>query len=183
MAEPLSVPAGNINVLQQNIGGGFGSKFSADRWDINTANLSKKAGGKPVKNMLDRKAEFEVAGMRPSAYARVKIAADKDGKIVAWDSRSWGTGGVGGGGTPPLPYIFEIPNQRKQNTAISTNQGSARAWRAPNHPQAAVITMAADRRSRGQAEDGSAGADLAQPGNRRSARTDTTARSSPSPTN
>jgi xanthine dehydrogenase YagR molybdenum-binding subunit len=143
MAEPLQVPAGNINVLQQNIGGGFGSKFSVDRWDVNTATLSKKAGGKPVKNMLDRKAEFEVAGMRPSAYARVKIAADKDGKITAWESRSWGTGGVGGGGTPPLPYIFEIPNQRKQNTAISTNQGSARAWRAPNHPQAAVITMGA----------------------------------------
>jgi len=143
MAEPLNVPAGNINVLQQNIGGGFGSKFSADRWDVNTANLSKAAGGKPVKNMLDRKAEFEVAGMRPSAYARVKIAANKDGKIIAWDSRSWGSGGVGGGGTPPLPYIFEIPNQRKQNTAISTNQGSARAWRAPNHPQAAVITMGA----------------------------------------
>src|ERR1019366_8318181 len=121
MAEPLNVPAGSINVLQQNIGGGFGSKFSADRWDINTANLSKAAAGKPVKNMLDRKAEFEVAGMRPSAYARVKIAADKDGKLVAWDSRSWGTGGVGGGGTPPLPYIFEIPNQ----------------------PQAALITMAA----------------------------------------
>jgi xanthine dehydrogenase YagR molybdenum-binding subunit len=143
MAEPLGVPAGGINVLQQNIGGGFGSKFSADRWDINTANLSRAAGGKPVKNLLDRQAEFEVAGMRPSAYARVKIAADKDGKIIAWDSRSWGTGGVGGGGTPPLPYIFEIPNQRKQNTAISTNQGSARAWRAPNHPQAAVITMGA----------------------------------------
>ena len=107
-------------------------------------NLSKTAGGKPVKIMLDRRAEFEVAGMRPSAYARVKIAADKDGKLVAWDSRSWGTGGVGGGGTPPLPYIFEIPNQRKQNTAISTNQGSARAWRAPNHPQAAVITMCGD---------------------------------------
>jgi xanthine dehydrogenase YagR molybdenum-binding subunit len=143
LAEPLAVPAGNINVLQQNVGGGFGSKFSVDRWDVNTANLSKKAAGKPVKNLLDRKAEFEVAGMRPSAYARVKIAADQDGKLVAWESRSWGTGGVGGGGTPPLPYIFEIPNQRKQNTAISTNQGSARAWRAPNHPQAAVITMGA----------------------------------------
>ena len=143
LAEPLAVPAGNINVLQQNVGGGFGSKFSVDRWDVNTANLSKKAAGKPVKNLLDRRAEFEVAGMRPSAYARVKIAADQDGKLVAWESRSWGTGGVGGGGTPPLPYIFEIPNQSKQNTAISTNQGSARAWRAPNHPQAAVITMGA----------------------------------------
>ena len=143
VAEPLGIPAGNIQVMQQYIGGGFGSKFSPDRWGIASAQLSKTAGGKPVKIMLERDAEQEVAGMRPSAFARVKIAADKDGKLIAWESRSWGTGGIGGGGTPPLPYIFEIPNQRKQNIAIATNQGSARAWRAPNHPQAAAITMAA----------------------------------------
>ncbi|MGA3318561.1 MAG: xanthine dehydrogenase family protein molybdopterin-binding subunit [Candidatus Korobacteraceae bacterium] len=143
VSEPLGIPAGNIQVLQQYIGGGFGSKFSPDRWGIATAQLSKTAGGKPVKIMLERDSEQKVAGMRPSGFARVKIAADKDGKLVAWESRSWGTGGVGGGGTPPLPYIFEIPNQRKQHIAISTNQGSARAWRAPNHPQAAVITMTA----------------------------------------
>ena len=143
IAEPIGIPAGNIQVMQQYIGGGFGSKFSPDRWGIAAVQLSKAAGGKPVKIMLDRAAEQEVAGMRPSGFARVKVAADKDGKLVAWESRSWGTGGMGGGGTPPLPYIFEIPNQRKQNVAISTNQGSARAWRAPNHPQAAVITMSA----------------------------------------
>ena len=143
VAEPLDIPAGSIQVMQQYIGGGFGSKFSPDRWGIASAQLSKAAGGKPVKIMLERDSEQEVAGMRPSGFGRVKIAADKDGKLVAWESRSWGTGGVGGGGSPPLPYIFEIPNQRKQHIAISTNQGSARAWRAPNHPQAAVITMCA----------------------------------------
>ena len=143
MAEPIGIAAGNIQVLQQYVGGGFGSKFSVDRWGITSAHLSKAASGKPVKIMLERAAEQEVAGMRPSDFARVKVAADKDGKLIAWESRSWGTGGIGGGGTPPLPYIFEVPNQRKQNVAIATNQGSARAWRAPNHPQAAVITMGA----------------------------------------
>lgn len=143
IAEPMNIPAGSIQVMQQYVGGGFGSKFSPDRWGIAATQLSKQAGGKPVKIMLDRAAEQEVAGMRPSSFARVKVAADKDGKLVAWESRSWGTGGMGGGVTPPLPYIFEIPNQRKQNIAIATNQGSARAWRAPNHPQAAVITMSA----------------------------------------
>src|ERR1039458_4147463 len=78
VAEPLGVPAGNIQVLQQYIGGGFGSKFSPDRWGLATAHLSKKAAGKPVKIMLERDAEQEVAGMRPSGFARVKIAADKD---------------------------------------------------------------------------------------------------------
>jgi len=143
MAEPLKIPATNIRVHQDHIGGGFGSKFSPDRWGIATAEVSKKAGGKPVRIMLERDSELKVAGARPSAYARVRVGAKRDGTIVAWQSDSWGTGGPGGGGMPPIPYVFSIPNQRKEHTAIRNNIGPARAWRAPNHPQAAVITMCA----------------------------------------
>src|SRR5438552_2478294 len=143
MADPIGVPAANIRVHQDHIGGGFGSKFGPDRWTIVAAQLSKKAGGKPVRMMLERNSELEVAGCRPSAYARVKVAAKKDGTITGWQSQSWGTGGPGGGGMPPIPYVFNIPNQRKEHTAIHNNIGPARAWRAPNHPQAAVITMGA----------------------------------------
>jgi xanthine dehydrogenase YagR molybdenum-binding subunit len=143
MAEPLKMPATNIRVHQDNIGGGFGSKFSPDRWGVFTAEISKKAGGKPVRIMLERDTELKVAGARPSAYARVKVAAKKDGAIVAWQSNSWGTGGPGGGGMPPIPYVFSIPNQSQEHTAIRNNIGPARAWRAPNHPQAAVLTMCA----------------------------------------
>jgi len=143
MAEPLGVPAANVRVHQDNMGGGFGSKFSPDRWGIAAAQLSKKAGGKGVRIMLERDAELEVAGCRPSAYARVKVAAKKDGTITGWQSQSWGTGGPGGGGMPPIPYVFSIPNRHLEHTAIRNNIGPARAWRAPNHPQAAVITMGA----------------------------------------
>ena len=143
MAEPLKIPATNIHVHQDHVGGGFGSKFSPDRWGIFTAEISKKAGGKPVRIMLERDAELKAAGARPSAYARVKVGAKKDGMLVAWQSDSWGTGGPGGGGMPPIPYVFAVPNQRKQHTAIRNNIGPGRAWRAPNHPQAAVLTMCA----------------------------------------
>jgi len=143
MAEPLGVPAANVRVHQDHIGGGFGSKFAADRWDITAARLSRKAGGRPVRIMLERDSELEVAGARPSAFARVKIAAKKDGTITGWQSQSWGTGGPGGGSSPPIPYVFSIPNQNKEHTAIRNQIGPARAWRAPNHPQAAVITMGA----------------------------------------
>lgn len=143
MAEPLKMKANQIHVHMDHVGGGFGSKFSPDRWGIVNAELSRKAGGKPVRLMLDRAPELAVAGARPSAFARVKVAAKKDGTLLAWDSQGWGSGGPGGGGTPPIPYVFEIPDKRTQYTAIMNNIGPARAWRAPNHPQAAMITMSA----------------------------------------
>ena len=68
---------------------------------------------------------------------------------------------MGGGGTPPLPYIFDVPNQRKQNVAIATNQGSARAWRAPEPSAGRGHHHVRDRRSGGQDEHGSGG--LASP--------------------
>ncbi len=141
-SQALKISASNVRVHQDHVGGGFGSKFGADRWGIYTAQISKKAG-KPVRVMLERDAELEVAGARPSAFAKVKVGAKKDGTLLAWQSESWGTGGPGGGGAPPMPYVVRIPNQRKQHTAVLTNIGPARAWRAPNHPQGCLITMAA----------------------------------------
>ena len=142
-AGALKIPAGNVHVHQDHIGGGFGSKFGADRWGIYTAHVSKKAGGKPVRYMLERDAELTLAGARPSIWARVKVGAKKDGTLLAWQSESWNTGGPGGGGAPPMPYVVNIPNQRKQHIAVATNIGPARAWRAPNHPQGCLVTMSA----------------------------------------
>ena len=142
-AGALKIPAGNVHVHQDHIGGGFGSKFGADRWGIYTAQISKKAGGKPVRVMLERDAELTLAGCRPSIWARVKVGAKKDGTLLAWQSDSWSTGGPGGGGAPPMPYVINIPNQRKQHVAVATNIGPARAWRAPNHPQGCLVTMSA----------------------------------------
>jgi xanthine dehydrogenase YagR molybdenum-binding subunit len=145
MADAVGVPASNIRAVMENIGGGFGSKFGPDRWGIYSAKLSKKAGGAPVKMMLSRSEELQVAGARPSAHARVRVAARKDGTLTAWESFGWGTGGPGGGGSPPIPYLIRdrVPNYRTQWTAVVNNIGPARAWRAPNHPQACLITMAA----------------------------------------
>ncbi|MGA9769283.1 MAG: xanthine dehydrogenase family protein molybdopterin-binding subunit [Blastocatellia bacterium] len=143
IATPLEIPASSVRVKQDHVGGGFGSKFGPDEWDIAAARLSKKAGGKAVKMFNERDSELMVAGARPSAYARVKVGVKKDGTLVAWQSESWATGGLGGGGSPPLPYVFNIPNQRKQHTAIVNHVGSQRAWRAPGHPQGCSITMPA----------------------------------------
>jgi len=141
IAPNLKIPATNIHVHQDHVGGGFGSKFGPDLWDVQGALLAKMAG-KPVKMFLDREAELMVAGSRPSTFAKVKVAAKKDGTILAWDSVSWGTGGLTGAGTPGIPYVWKIPYHRK-HTPVLTNIGATRAWRAPNHPQACYVTNSA----------------------------------------
>jgi xanthine dehydrogenase YagR molybdenum-binding subunit len=143
MATPLGIPQANVRVKMDHVGGGFGSKFGADRWGVVSGQLSQLAGGKPVKLMLERSSDLEVAGARPSAYAHVKVGARKDGTLVGWESKCWGTGGVQATSSPTLPYIFKIPNYRRQYTPIENNIGPQRAWRAPSHPQAAAITMPA----------------------------------------
>jgi xanthine dehydrogenase YagR molybdenum-binding subunit len=144
LARGLEIPAANVHVQMDYMGGGFGSKFPADRWGVESAKLSKSSGGKPVKLFLDRATELTIAGVRPSAFAKIKIGAKKDGTITAWQSESWASGGFGGGGMPPLPYVFnKIPNYRLNHTAVSLNAGSARAWRAPNNPQASFLTCSA----------------------------------------
>jgi xanthine dehydrogenase YagR molybdenum-binding subunit len=144
LGRKMGIPATSVRVKQDHIGGGFGSKFVSDAWDVAAGQLSKAAGGKPVKMMLERSAELIQAGMRPSSYAHVKIGAKKDGRITAWESHSWGTSGpLQQGMASEVPYVFRVPNSLKRVTAILNNVGPFRAWRAPNHPQACLITMSA----------------------------------------
>jgi xanthine dehydrogenase YagR molybdenum-binding subunit len=134
--------ASKIEVDCQNMGGGFGSKFGPGAVGAVGVELSKKAK-RPVKLLLERDMELEIAGNRPSAYADIKVACDKEGKVTAWDSKSWGSSGVGNWGAPPLPYVFQFANRSTSSQGIKVNRGPVQAWRAPGHPQGCLITMSA----------------------------------------
>jgi xanthine dehydrogenase YagR molybdenum-binding subunit len=143
-ARELGIAASDVEVKCDYIGGGFGSKFAPDYWSIAAAQISKKTG-RPVKFMLDRDQELKIAGARPSGFIKVRLGADKDGKITVWDSEHWGTGGATGGAVSQnvVPYVMAPKNYRRNAINIKTNNGPSRAWRAPNHPQACAITQTA----------------------------------------
>jgi len=146
VARAINIPVSDVHVQMEYMGGGFGSKFPADLWGVEAAQLSKMSGGRPVKLFLDRETELTIAGNRPSIFGKVKVAAQSDGTITAWQSDTWSTGGLSGGGMNAqlFPYVFtKVPNRRINHTAVAINAGSARAWRAPNHPQASFITCSA----------------------------------------
>jgi xanthine dehydrogenase YagR molybdenum-binding subunit len=138
-AQALGIPPSNVRVISQYMGGGFGSKFAPDSQGLICARLAKMANA-PVKLMLDRREEHLDTGNRPSAFAQVRAGATGDGKLTAFDARSWGTGGAGAGSGFPLPYLYQFPNRRRAHTDVYINAGQQRAMRAPGHPQGCFIT-------------------------------------------
>jgi xanthine dehydrogenase YagR molybdenum-binding subunit len=135
--------AKNVTCITRFMGGGFGSKFGPDIWGFTAAELARKAGA-PVKLMLDRAEEHNVAGNRPSQFAKVKLGCDAEGKLQAIDVESWGTGGhARDAGGIPIPYVYNVPNRRRVHTSVFVNAGDNRAMRAPGHPQGALIMDAA----------------------------------------
>lgn len=143
VASITGVEQKNVEAICHVLGGGFGSKFSLDSWDATALRIAEETK-RPVKVMLERDQELMIAGSRPSGYADVRVAAKKDGTITGWMSEGWGSAGAGGGSNLTLPYVFGgIPNVRVTHTGIMTNAGPARAWRAPGHPQSALVTMSA----------------------------------------
>src|SRR3954451_2056340 len=143
LAQAFKIPASNVHVLTEVMGGGFGSKFGAEIWGRTAAELSKKAGGRPVRMFIDRVQEHLAGGNRPSATAHVKLGATKDGKLVAMLAETRGVGGVSRGAQFPLPYVYDVPASSRSHTDVFVNCGDARAMRAPGHPQGCAVMEAA----------------------------------------
>lgn len=137
VAEAMRVPRAKVRVHCEFMGGGFGSKFGAGPETLLAAELAKKAQ-KPVRLILDRRAEHLAGGNRPSSRQRVRLGADKKGKLSAIALESHGSPGVGSGAGVAGFYgaIYDAPNKLFQEFDVATNTGASAAFRAPGHPQA-----------------------------------------------
>ncbi|HWY86413.1 MAG TPA: molybdopterin cofactor-binding domain-containing protein, partial [Gemmataceae bacterium] len=143
LAQYFKMPATRVKCVTHYIGGGFGSKFGPDIQGTVAAELARKARA-PVKLMLTRSEEVTVGGMRPSAHGTVKIAATREGDIRAYEVDCYGSSGVGRGATVNfnlLPYVYvSIPNVKRKHEVVRMNIQTARAMRAPGHPQNCFLT-------------------------------------------
>ncbi len=124
-ARITGLPAAQIKVHPQFIGGGYGRRGEAD--DVADAVEVSKAIGRPVKIIWSREEDMQHDFYRPATYVRFWAALDQSGMPVAWmqrivqpsltarsDSRALdSTGGVdftSVNGARDLPY--SIPNLR-----------------------------------------------------------------------
>lgn len=143
LADNMQIPQSRVRVITDFMGGGFGAKFGPGVEGSLAARLSRDTGF-PVKLMLTRFDESLAVGNRPPSYQKIKMGADKEGNLLAFDLEAFGsagyssggrTAGGGGGAGFPAPYIYKIPNVRAKHVGVAINAGSARAFRAPGHPQ------------------------------------------------
>ena len=95
-AKALGVPAENVRLDSPYVGGGFGGKLFL-RADAVLAALGAKAAGRPVKLALARPLVANNTTHRPATIQRVRIGADRDGKITAIAHEST-SGDLEGGG-------------------------------------------------------------------------------------
>jgi xanthine dehydrogenase YagR molybdenum-binding subunit len=95
LAQTLGIPKDNIRLVSPFIGGGFGGKLFL-RADALLAALGARAAGRPVKVTLTRPLMFNNTTHRPATIQRIRIGADRDGKITAIGHESW-SGDLPGG--------------------------------------------------------------------------------------
>jgi len=137
LASPRGPVGADTRVHCEHVGGGFGSKFGAGREGVLGALLAKEAGA-PVRMMLDRRGEQTAVGNRPDSKQQLTLGLDREGKILAYKVRNWGTPGTGTGGAGAHnDVIYSLGEIDKVEYGVRTNAGDARAHRAPGFPQGA----------------------------------------------
>ncbi|MES2419799.1 MAG: aldehyde oxidoreductase molybdenum-binding subunit PaoC [Pseudomonadota bacterium] len=107
MSETLLLPRENIHVMSPYVGGGFGSKLWVRSDAVMAALGSRAIGGRPVKLALARPQVMNNTTHRPATIQRLRIGAQKDGKITAIAHESW-SGDLPGGGPETAPNATRL---------------------------------------------------------------------------
>ncbi|MCI2418487.1 xanthine dehydrogenase family protein molybdopterin-binding subunit [Saccharopolyspora sp. K220] len=82
IASTLQLDEQRIHIVTPYTGGGFGSKLRVHHETILAA-LAARALGQPIKVALTRQQIFHLVGLRPTSDQRVRLGAERDGRLVA----------------------------------------------------------------------------------------------------
>ncbi len=82
LADSLGIPAEKVRILAPYIGGGFGSKLGIGPEAVAAA-LAARALGRPVRVVMTRQTVFDAVLRRTETSQRLRLGADKDGRLRA----------------------------------------------------------------------------------------------------
>ncbi|MQF48505.1 xanthine dehydrogenase family protein molybdopterin-binding subunit [SAR202 cluster bacterium AC-647-N09_OGT_505m] len=140
-ASILDIPESMLKVIAMECGGGFGGKGpNTNPLNPMAAILSKKSG-LPVKMVMSRKETFESTCPASATIIRLKMGADKGGKItaaqfyLAYQAGAFPGSPVGAGVQNGLA-TYKIDNFEVDGYDVVTNTQKMQSYRAPGQPPA-----------------------------------------------
>ena len=142
IAPGLGVAPEKLRIIQNPTGGTFGYKFSPTLEAL--VGVACMATGRPVSLVYDQFQNITYTGKRSPVGMKLKLGADKDGKLLAMESSWWVDHG---------PYSefgdlltqrqaqftgagYSIPNIRSLGNTVCTNHAWGSAFRSYGSPQA-----------------------------------------------
>ena len=127
-ASALGIPISKVRVMSPHMGGGFGDKGGADRYNYLAAALAR-ATGRPVKLYYRRPENFATASHKAANVIYLRAAAKKDGTLTALDVRSFSDDGAWGGWTASaqnsqesMQTLYQYQAARFQLYDVETNR-------------------------------------------------------------
>ncbi len=136
LARCLDMDSSKIQVVKPFVGGGFGARTETLNFEIVTALLAHRTGGK-VMMQLSREETFLTHRGRPNTQVKLKIGLAKTGKITAVDCEVLMSGGAYAGyGLVTILYagallqgLYDITNIKYDGYRVYTNHPPCGAMR------------------------------------------------------
>jgi xanthine dehydrogenase YagR molybdenum-binding subunit len=146
IAKILGMPKENVRIVAPFIGGGFGGKGSI-LCDAVLAAVAARQLGRPVKVALQRSLMFNNTTHRAATMQRIRIGADKDGRITAIGHESW-SGNLGERpetATAPTRLLYAGAHRMTRLRLAHLDLPEASAMRAPGEaPGMMALEIAMD---------------------------------------
>jgi xanthine dehydrogenase YagR molybdenum-binding subunit len=147
VAKIFNIPPENVRLDSPYVGGGFGGKLFI-RADAVMAALASKATGRPVKVALQRPLVANNTTHRPATIQRIRIGAERDGRITAIGHESW-SGDLPGGGTEAAAqqtkFLYAGANRITSQKLATLDLPEGNAMRAPGEaPGLMALEIAMD---------------------------------------
>jgi xanthine dehydrogenase YagR molybdenum-binding subunit len=135
VAKRFGLRAGQVHVVAEHVGGGFGAKTGLTDETIAAVALAKSAGA-PVRVVLDRSEELTVTGYRPGTRTEISMLADAKGNLAALTIDARGDGGVSVA-TPVAALgrlMYGNAPRRLRDFDVVTNHPPGSPFRGPGGP-------------------------------------------------
>ena len=145
LSATLGLPKKNVRLVSPYIGGGFGGKLFL-RADALMAALGARAARRPVKVALQRPLMINNTTHRPATIQRVRLGADRDGKLTAIGHESW-SGDLPGGGlevaVQQTRLLYAGANRMTRMRLATLDLPEGNAMRAPGEAPGLMVLEAA----------------------------------------